>query len=501
MVSLIEDLDNADGLTVLALDDLHRAAGAAGVLNLVLDHLPPHVVVAATSRVEPPLAVARLRARGELVEVRGAELRFDASEADGFLRSVLGLTLTSDQVEALVAKTEGWAAGLQLAGAAALAHRRAGAQSLDAFIRAFSGTHRFVFDYLVEEVLDAQSADDRAFLLSTSVLDRLSGPVCDVVSGLPGGQQRLERSGDRRPAVRLHQHAAEPHQEHLLQVGGAHPPGGRQPRAGSRPALSSRITSGVTSSCDVSRQPCDLLSCRCPGWRGVHDLECPLMTSTLNPFARVAGCSLAAAGLLFVAVQIGHPPLTIELVGTREFVARESAKVVMAALSLAGVATLTVWHGRRLGVLGRVGALVFGAGYLAMLCVQTVAALVLPAIAATSPAYVQGVLLAATGGQPGTDIGGIQLLLAVSGVGYLLGGLAFGIALFRAGLVARWASALLAVATTSTAAVAVLPESLDRLAAIPTGVALVGIGWSAWRAAAESVADVPGRASVAETTR
>lgn len=225
------------------------------------------------------------------------------------------------------------------------------------------------------------------------------------------------------------------------------------------------------------------------------------MTSTLNPFARVAGCSLAAAGLLFVAVQIGHPPLTIELVGTREFVARESAKVVMAALSLAGVATLTVWHGRRLGVLGRVGALVFGAGYLAMLCVQTIAALVLPAIAATSPAYVQGVLLAATGGQPGTDIGGIQLLLAVSGVGYLLGGLAFGIALFRAGLVARWASALLAVATTSTAAVAVLPESLDRLAAIPTGVALVGIGWSAWRAAAESVADVPGRASVAETTR
>ncbi|HOA90046.1 MAG TPA: hypothetical protein PKX10_10090 [Propioniciclava tarda] len=222
-----------------------------------------------------------------------------------------------------------------------------------------------------------------------------------------------------------------------------------------------------------------------------------------HPFrlGRLAGATLAAAGAVFIAVQINHPPLTLELVGTREFVLRESAKIVMAGLALTGITTLTVWHGRRFGLFGRLSAALFGAGYLAMLCVQTIAALVLPAIAATSPDYVRSVLAAAKGGQAATDIGGIQVLLTLSGIGYLVGGLLFGIALFRAGVVARWAGALLAVATTSTVALAVLPEFFARVLAIPTGIAFLGIGWSAWRSATRPSTDVTDGVRVAQGVR
>lgn len=208
------------------------------------------------------------------------------------------------------------------------------------------------------------------------------------------------------------------------------------------------------------------------------------MKSSPNRLGRVAGATLAGAGALFIAVQINHPPLTLELVGTSEFLVRETCKVAMAALALAGIVALTVWHRHRIGPLAVVGASLLGLGYLAMLCVQTIAALVLPAIVRTSPGYVWGVLVAATGGQPASDIGAIQILLNASGVGYLLGGLVYGIALFRMGLVARWASALLSAGTTSTVASAVLPEFFDRVLAVPAGIALIGIGWSAWHGAA-----------------
>lgn len=207
------------------------------------------------------------------------------------------------------------------------------------------------------------------------------------------------------------------------------------------------------------------------------------MQPTMKRLGRIAGSTLAGAGALFIAVQINHPELTLEFVGSREFLIRESGKMLMAGLAVVGVLGLTAWHGRRIGAIGVVAAVIFGTGYLAMLIVQAIAAFVLPAIVATSPDYVRDVLTAALGGRPASDIGGLQLLLSLSGVGYLAGGLLFGIALFRAGLVARWASALLAVATTSTVALAVLPTSFDRLFAIPAGIALVGIGWSAWRVA------------------
>lgn len=195
LATLLESLDEAPGLTVIALDDLHLVSGdpeAADALAFLVDNLPPGVVVAATSRTDPALCLARLRARGELVEVRDAALRFSEIEAAAFFRTVLGLALRPAQVAALVSKTEGWVVGLQLAGISALAHLSAGPEGVDAFIQAFNGTHRFVLDYLVEEVLDVQPPQVRAFLMRTCVLDRLSGPLCDAITGNADGRLQLE---------------------------------------------------------------------------------------------------------------------------------------------------------------------------------------------------------------------------------------------------------------------------------------------------------------------
>ena len=132
-----------------------------------------------------------------------------------------------------------------------------------------------------------------------------------------------------------------------------------------------------------------------------------------------------------------------------------------------------------------------------MFSVEVIAGFVLPSIVQTSPAYVQDVLTAALGGTPTGDIGSMQILLSLSGVGYMFGGLMFGIALFRAGVVARWAAALLAVATVGTLALAVLPESFNRPFAIPTGIALIGLGWSSWRTTSATVSeDATGSAQV-----
>jgi len=213
------------------------------------------------------------------------------------------------------------------------------------------------------------------------------------------------------------------------------------------------------------------------------------MSISTERLSQVAGVCLVAAGALFIGVQINHPPLTLDFVGTNEFVVRQTLKMIMTVLALVGITGLYASHARALGVLGLVGYVLFGAGYLTMFSVEVIAGFVLPAIAQTSPAYVQDVLTAAQGGAPAADIGNIQILLSLSGIGYLVGGLLFGIALFRARVVARWAAALLAVATVSTVALAVLPESFNRPFAIPTGIALIGLGWSSWRTRAATVAE------------
>jgi len=206
-----------------------------------------------------------------------------------------------------------------------------------------------------------------------------------------------------------------------------------------------------------------------------------VMTVTSTSLTRAAGLSAAVAGLIFISVQINHPPMEVASVTTTEWAVRSTAKFVMTALTLAGITGMYLRQVRKVGVLGLVGYLVFSAGYLVMLGVEFMAAFVIPSLADTAPGYVQDVLTASIGGSPTGDIGRLQGALAVSGVGYMAGGLLFGIALYRARVLARWAAALLAVSTAATVALAFLPESFNRPFAIPTGVALVGLGISLWR--------------------
>jgi ATP/maltotriose-dependent transcriptional regulator MalT len=192
LVSVINDLDVLAGSMVVALDDYHviDATAVHEAVTFLLDNLPPQVTLAMTTRADPPLPLSRLRARGELVEVRAADLRFTADEAEAFLNEVMGLTLEPAHVTALEARTEGWAAGLQLA--ALSARTRAADGDVAGFVEAFSGSNRFVLDYLVEEVLERQPDEVRTFLLDTSVLDELTGGLCDALTGRADGQSMLE---------------------------------------------------------------------------------------------------------------------------------------------------------------------------------------------------------------------------------------------------------------------------------------------------------------------
>jgi LuxR family maltose regulon positive regulatory protein len=174
---------------VLVLDDYHLidARPVDDALTFFLEHLPPQLHLVIATREDPQLPLARLRVRGQLTELRAADLRFTASEAADFLNQVMGLSLSADDVATLEDRTEGWIAGLQLA---ALSMR--GQQDVSGFIQAFAGDHRYIVDYLVDEVLQRQPEDIRRFLLQTAILERLSGPLCDAVTGQEGGTARLE---------------------------------------------------------------------------------------------------------------------------------------------------------------------------------------------------------------------------------------------------------------------------------------------------------------------
>lgn len=205
------------------------------------------------------------------------------------------------------------------------------------------------------------------------------------------------------------------------------------------------------------------------------------MNITATGLTKAAAAAAAVAGSIFVAVQVGHPASDAFTTETSQWVARSCAKLVMAALALAGITGMYLRQYRKAGLLGLVGYLVFAAGYLAMLSVQVIAATVLPNLVDTEPGFVNDVVAAAAGSTPNGDIGGLQTLFNVVGAGYILGGLLFGIALFRARVLARWASALLAVSTVATAALAVLPHAFNRPFAVPEGIALIALGASLWR--------------------
>lgn len=205
------------------------------------------------------------------------------------------------------------------------------------------------------------------------------------------------------------------------------------------------------------------------------------MTITPTFLTRAAGLSAVVAGLLFIGVQIGHPDLDATVTTTADYTVRESAKALMAALSLVGITGMYLRQTVQTGLLGLVGYVLFAAGYLAILSVQVIGLAVLPTLAATLPAYVNDVFIVATAGTPAGDVGPMQTLNQVGGIAFLLGGLLFGIALFRAGVLARWAAALLAVGAVATVLRAVLPQVNFRLFAIPIAVAMIGLGYSLWR--------------------
>lgn len=205
------------------------------------------------------------------------------------------------------------------------------------------------------------------------------------------------------------------------------------------------------------------------------------MNITTHRITAVAGLCAAVAGTIYAGVQVNHPPADVAHVVTTEMLVRETAKAVMAVLALVGFAGMFVHNRHRFGALGIAGYVLVSIGYLAMFANQCIVACVLPVVARTSPGYVQDYLDAAMGGSPKGDIGHMQDLFMITGMGYSIGGLLFGIALYRAGLLSRWASALFAAGTVSALALAALPESFSRPFAVPVAVALVGLGTSLWR--------------------
>ncbi|WAH97158.1 hypothetical protein [Arthrobacter sp. MMS18-M83] len=205
------------------------------------------------------------------------------------------------------------------------------------------------------------------------------------------------------------------------------------------------------------------------------------MSITTTKLTRAAGLCAVAAGLLFAAVQFNHPHLDANFVTTTEWTVRQTMKVLMAVLALLGITGMYLRQVKQTGVLGVIGYVLFSAGYLTMLSVEVIGTVVLPSIAHSAPEYVNDVLAASTSGQAAGDIGLMQPLLSFMGIGYLGGGLLFGIALFRANILARWAAVLLAVGTVATIAIPLLPQINERLLALPTAVALVGLGISLWR--------------------
>ena len=258
LTALLNDLGATAGDIVLVLDDYHviDAREVQDGMAFLLDHLPPQLHVVIASRADPALPLARWRARGELAEIRAAELRFTPDEAAAYLNEMMGLRLTARDVAALEGRTEGWIAALQLA-----ALSMQGRDDVAGFIAGFAGDDRYVVDYLAEEVLQRQPERVQAFLLQTSILGRLSGPLCDAVTGQGGGKAMLaalDRGNlflvpldDRRRWYRYHHLFADVLQARLLdeqpgQVPDLHrrasawyeqngePAGGHRPRAGRR---------------------------------------------------------------------------------------------------------------------------------------------------------------------------------------------------------------------------------------------------------------------------
>ena len=190
LTGLLNDLAGIQQKTILVLDDYHRiyAQPVHELLDFLLENLPPQVHLVIASRNDPPLRLARLRGRGEMVEIRTADLRFTSEEARDFLKQMTGIELSVSDLHALSSRTEGWVTGLQLAG---LSLR--GRDDPAGFILAFTGSHRYVLDYLTEEVLELLDPGERNFLLHTALLEQFNAALCQTVTGIADCQAILER--------------------------------------------------------------------------------------------------------------------------------------------------------------------------------------------------------------------------------------------------------------------------------------------------------------------
>ncbi len=225
LTTLLNEITAISDSFILVLDDYHviDSMPVDQALTFLVEHQPPRMHLVITSREDPSLPLSRLRARGQLTELRAADLRFTPAEAADFLNQVMGLNLRDADIAALEARTEGWIAGLQLAAISMQGH-----QDTTGFIQAFTGSHRFVLDYLVEEVLQHQSEHIRSFLLQTSILDRLYAPLCNAVTEREDGKEMLdvlERSNlflvpldDQRQWYRYHHLFADVLQMHLIEA-------------------------------------------------------------------------------------------------------------------------------------------------------------------------------------------------------------------------------------------------------------------------------------------
>ncbi len=227
LIALLNEIAAAPNALVLVLDDYHLITAPAihQTIAFLLDHLPAFLHLVLISRADPPLPLARLRARGQLAEIRTDDLRFTPDEAATFLNRIMDLKLAADQVAALESRTEGWIAGLQMA---VLSIQ--GRADIDSFVSAFAGSHRYILDYLAEEVLNRQPEAIQTFLLHTCLLDRLSAPLCDAVSAQESGHSQtmleyLERANlfitsldDERRWYRYHALFAEALRHRLAQT-------------------------------------------------------------------------------------------------------------------------------------------------------------------------------------------------------------------------------------------------------------------------------------------
>ncbi len=223
LTALLNEITSLSNNFILVLDDYHLtdARPVDDALTFLIDHLPPQLHLVITTREDPSVPIPRLRARNQLTEIRAADLRFTPSEAAEFLNQVMSLDLAAEEVATLEARTEGWIAGLQLA---ALSMK--GQQDVHGFIQAFAGDHRYIVDYLAEEVLRRQPEPVRNLLLQTSILERLNGSLCDAVTAQAGSASKLEQLqrgnlfliplDDKRDWYRYHHLFADVLHMHLL---------------------------------------------------------------------------------------------------------------------------------------------------------------------------------------------------------------------------------------------------------------------------------------------